>query len=617
MDDAIDIDAWQQSELRKQLASASLLQGASPVPPAIANEATKGEGKENNATQVSASLPQTPSASNITSGPEPHPASAIDVGSLPPSGIETALNPDNFCPIPGLDNLVQLWYAMEPNTELYDWQAQELYRISGYVNGTPSGPRIHWSSDNPLFATYVCCNNSGKDIVLIRTTAIGLPLLYPETLVVITSASHEQLKHQTNTPLERGLRQLAKRFGHALYSSVEFHHRCDSRGSEIKLFATDEAGRAEGWHPRCKGGRLVLLPNECKTVPAPISTALDRCHGVSHRIEVSSPGPRSGWFYQHWRQSAKYELGATPQPWRYFSRKITVDDCPHINREAVRLAVELNGEESFLVQTSFRANFHEESVNVAIPAAYVDNCEYVRPVDGEISLALDCAAGGDETVAGARCGNHIADWFAFRNPDIEASCDIIDERLKPWKKSYSSFRVDDSGLGRGYSDGLTRRGWNITKCHNQSAARLVHKYVNFGAECYGHCANLFQAKKIPAPKDEMMRSQLITRKKLPHARGLLKLQSKLEIKAEGGSSPDRSDFFTLLFYDYQPGFDSKPPPPPEDPHADVGRSFSSFAEAAKYFRRNPNAGFSLPSQSNQLGLYAHEQYYRTESKRPR
>lgn len=581
IDDVIDIDAWQQSELRRQLASAAAITAA----PADDTQPT-----------------QQPDPSEV-SEPIPDPTQP-----LAPSGVEVIPNPFGFDPIPGLDNLVQLWYVMEPNTELYRWQAEELYRISGYVDGTPSGKRIHWNSELPYFATYVCCNDSGKDIVLIRSTAIGLPLMYHDTLVVITSASHEQLKHQTNTPLELGLTRLAKRFGHPIYNSVEFYHKCESRGGEIKLFATDEAGRAEGWHPRSKEGRLVLLPNECKTVHPKISNALDRCHGVSHRIEVSSPGGRIGWFYNHWRKSDKFELGAKPTAWKYFSRKVTAADCPHIRKEAQQQLVDLHGEESFLVQTSLRANFHEEETNVAIPAMYVDNCEYVRQIEGEVALGLDCAAGGDKTVLTVRCGNYVADRLAFINPDIDASCDIIHERALPWKDRYVKFRVDDSGLGRGYSDGLNKRGWKIIKCHNQSPARNKLKFVNFGAECYGHCRDLFQAKKICAPTDDHTRMQLVTRKKVQNPQGKLKLQSKAEIKEEGGSSPDDGDSFTLAFYDYRPGFDNKPDPPPEDPTADVSsRPAQSFTEIARFFRKNPH--LDLDEVKNTINRPLNERFY--------
>lgn len=76
--------------------------------------------------------------------------------------------PWRFEPCFGLDNLVDVWHLMYQNVKLYPWQYEELLRISGYLEGTLSGPRIHWTPHAPYLASYVCCNSSGKDMVLIR-----------------------------------------------------------------------------------------------------------------------------------------------------------------------------------------------------------------------------------------------------------------------------------------------------------------------------------------------------------------------------------------------------------------------------------------------------------------
>lgn len=467
-------------------------------------------------------------------------------------------NPPNITPIYGpfdpafgLNDLIDVWYLMYPETKLYPWQAEELLRLSGYPTGRLSGPRIHYTEQSPCLASYVCANGSGKDRILISTAAIGLPLLYRDVIVVITSSSNEQLKFQTENHISRGIVALNNRLGQPVYESIHYYHKCAARGGEIKLFATDEAGRAEGWHPMATGGRLVIIVNEAKSITPDIFAALDRCHGYSHWVEVSSPGPRRGMFYQNFKRAIKYP--EAPVANRFYSRRVTVDECPHISKEAQQRVIEKHKEHSFIVQTSLRANFFEEEKDVAIPAGLVDDCESVLPQDGEIGIGLDCAAGGDETALYVRKGNHLIDEYTFREADLEKAYDLIDRRLDAYRFQEYTFNLDDGGVGRGFRSGLEKKGWKVIPRHNQSSPYDTTQFLNLGAEMYWHCRDLFQARLICKPKDEILYTQLITRQNdTSEGLGKHKLLSKKRIKETGGASPDRADGFVLCFFSFKP-----------------------------------------------------------------
>lgn len=528
--------------------------------------------------------PQTPNPAALGPGPGP---SAEQLSYLIPPADPGAIG---FSPAFGFNDLVEIWYAGMPDTPLYDWQAEELYRASGYVTGKPSGPRVHYTAKDPYLAAYPCANGSGKDRIVLSATAVGLPLLYTDMFVVATSSSYEQLKHQTENHIKRLIAGLSKRFGFPIYNSVEFYHSCAARGSEIKLFATDEAGRAEGWHPMTETGRLAILVNECKSIPQVLFTALDRCHGFTHRLEISSPGGRMGMFYENTRRAIAYPEILIPG--KYFTRKVDFTQCPHIEQAAFERAVETHGLDSHLVQTSFLANFFENESDVVIPLGLVLDCENVEPAGDDIGIGLDAAIGGDETVLKVRKGNRQIDSFAFIEPQLTVAAQRIDLRLDPYRYEDYTFLADDNGVGKELVNQLTAKGWNIRRTYAQSAAFDTKQYANLGAQIYWHTRNLFQSRKIVKPKDDKTILQLTTRRCLPsEGLGKYKLDSKKRIKEIGGSSPDHADAFVLCFFSFKnPG-----PSRPGQTRPDLEPLFSS----EDILRRQRTFSLTTSSPTNQ------------------
>ncbi len=510
-----------------------------------------------------------------------------------------------FDPIFGLRHLVDVWYFIYPDIPLYPWQKEELYRLSGYVNGNPNGPRKHYSPDDPYFASYVCANGSGKDKVIISTLAIGLPLLYKGVYVVVTSASHKQLESQTEIHVTTAIKKLNEKFRAAganvdLFDSVRFHHRCPSRGAEVILFATDEAGKAEGWHPTEYPGQLVLIVNEAKSIDPEILDAFDRCWGYSHWVEISSPSGRSGQFYRNFKSSIKYPAPA--ERFKYFGRRVSYHECPHITEDYANFVKNKKGEASHIYQTGFLANFWEEEEGVVIPAGIVDDCEDVLKQEGPIGIGLDCAAGGDEMVLIVRRGNYILDIFPFVEKDTGIATDRVDLRLDAYRNEDYTFNIDDGGIGRAYSDNLTKLGWRVIKRHNQSAAYQPKEFANLGAEMYWHVRDLFQARKIVKPADDTLYTQLITRRlETSEGLGKKKLQSKKRIRENGGTSPDRADAFVLAFFSFRPKL-AQTPTPFKDPYEDLSSlPAMSYKDLAKWLRRNPN--FDLKPKPAVTGRY--------------
>jgi hypothetical protein len=462
---------------------------------------------------------------------------------------------------PEINDLVDVWYIINPDIPLYPWQTEELLRISGYINGKLSGPRVHFTADQALRYALVTVNGSGKDMVLIATIALGLPLLYKHVYVVITSSSYEQLKYQTARHIDNGARRLNENFGAPIYTSVEFYHRCEGRGGEIKLFVTDEAGRAEGWHPMHPKGRLVIIANEAKSINSTIFAAFDRCSGYSHWLEVSSPGKKRGLFYNNHLSAIKYPN--LPQRGRYFTRKIHQGECPHKSREDAMQMLRKHGEMSYEYQTSVLCNFFEQEETVAIPITLIEDCRSVVPHHdpNDIGIGLDLAAGGDETTLYVREGAQLVFKHCFRENDTERTADIIDDKLSRLglKSRNYEFNIDDGGIGKPIGDKLTRRGWSLVRRNNQSPSFSKSEYLNLGAEMYFHTRRLFEHRFLAYPDDVLLIDQLSQRSyDETESQGKRTLESKKFVRARGGKSPDRADGFVLCYFSYRPDFNKLP-----------------------------------------------------------
>lgn len=86
-------------------------------------------------------------------------------------------------------------------------------------------------------------------------------------------------------------------------------------------FSTDNAGRAEGWHPKISPDvdPVFYVLDEAKTIPDSIFTAVSRCT-LFHAFITSSPGADSGTFYDCFHQNSSL----------YYKIRVKYEDCPHI-----------------------------------------------------------------------------------------------------------------------------------------------------------------------------------------------------------------------------------------------------------------------------------------------
>ena len=488
---------------------------------------------------------------------------------IPPVGAPPLLDFD------GLDikDPVELLLLLDENilngsVKLHDWQIQFMIDFANPKH----------TKESPFQAAVQACNSSGKDKYIIAACAVWLCMRYQEVECPITSSSGNQLDNQTGAHIDRLCNKANAVFGPLWkinYRYYEFKHvgqLGQPAPSKLKLFATDEAGKAEGYHPIDAGKKMAIFTSETKSIPEEITSALERCTGFTHRVDASSPGLPAGYFYDTCMSGLPREevddiksLLST-QSLLY---KVTAYQCSHIsNSEIERIASKLpGGKNSVVFKSSILAEFGTTDEMVVIPSSFVhkavnNNITWIQEPFN--TAGLDLSDGGAETVLVVRNGNKMIGLEAFRFEDSEDTINYLEEKFKLYELNKPNALIfgDYCGMGGPMLRSLKRRGWkNMRFIDSRNTASEPKTYANRGTElffnvrklmeCSNRDTNLPKQGEIIIMNDKLLVTQLSTRYYKITTKNIHQLLSKLEQKAKGYPSPDRADGLNLAFWNYK------------------------------------------------------------------
>jgi len=424
---------------------------------------------------------------------------------------------------------------------LHKWQTEFHEECAGYKFPDGNPP----SSQHPLRYALLTCNGSGKDAFIIAGWAVWFCASKIRSRVIITSASGVQLTGQTENYIASLARKVNDFHGCEIFRIRQRFIKCMLSGSEIRLFATDEAGKAEGYHPLEPNAEMTIIVNEAKSVVPEIHGALRRCTGYNYWFEISSAGEPSGDFYKAYCN------------WKH-TRRVTSYDCPHISKDEIEQAKVDLGESSALYRSIYLALFTSLSGETVIPQALIDSLLSLFKLNPpehlklkEDRVGIDLAAGGDENTIFICNGNKCLKEIAFREVDTEITAERIDKELKGYgiPKTHKYIYADDGGVGRAIIDKLVRLGWSINRVLNQTPAISKKLYGNKGAENWYRFSRILEERFFDVTTiSALCQEQLYTRHyKKSTMSGRLFLESKKEAKAEGRPSPDRADGLILAY----------------------------------------------------------------------
>jgi len=430
------------------------------------------------------------------------------------------------------------------NASHYEWQIRLHKEFAAPQGSLADGVKY---TDAIRRIALVANNGSGKSQMILAPCAGWLCSNFDEVQGVVTSASGAQLDRQSGRALKRMLTAV-NTFRQADIWKINYRQCTNTEnGSIIDLFATDEAGKAEGFHPIKIGGMMGIFVDEAKTISEDIFKALTRCNGVTHRLDVSSVGASSGHFYN----------ALTGGRWRV--HKITSFQCPHITADEIEEDAAIYGESSAFFRSKHLSEFTSQDEQTVMA---FERVQYFASIFEKISslkfsqdtrpfcgVDLGFTTGGDECVVSIWQGNvMIAEEFITDN-DIARIEDKLVIIFNKYGLEGENIAIDDGNIGRAVAHNIRRRAdrfRGIRTIVNQSSALRKDLYLNRGAELWFNFARIIKYLRL-AVNDPKLVDQLGHRYYKQNASSKLQLESKKEAKAHGRTSPDRADATVLAW----------------------------------------------------------------------
>jgi hypothetical protein len=429
-----------------------------------------------------------------------------------------------------------------PDHELYRWQIEALLQLSGFANPYDQTSYVEPSKDAPLIYTLCAANGSGKDQIVIACWALYCLCCRPDFYWIGTSSSAEQLDGQTWYHIKKKAQQLNAIYGPKFLKITKFRIQCPKTGSMLRLFRSDEDKLTEGFHPLVKDGQMVICLNECKSLDEAVIMAFKRCHGVTHWLNISSPGDPTGHFYE----ACANPHAVWPQPIvfgkKYF-RRITVYDCPHLKSEFTRHLEDFDINSPF-IRSSFLAEFSESSIMLIVPP---ERIVYNYPVASALGMPRRCgidlafSAGGDATVMSIWEGNYQVAELEFNISYEPALTTVLCAKLDEYNVPATQAYVDGGGGGSTVIDRMREAGYAVNKVLNQNAAVNKRAYVNRGAELTFNFRRLILDQVLNLKSISAKLKVQVSKRHYFFKDTRIQLESKIEFRARFGYSPDHFD----------------------------------------------------------------------------
>jgi len=446
------------------------------------------------------------------------------------------------------DNIVDFHELFWPDVKLHDWQREMLYQLSGFTSGDDEGDIVDPTDDSPLLYSLVAANGSGKSAIIIARFVLWFIATQNNAIAVVTSATFAQLKDLTFRAIHRAAQDINDLSEVDLFELTEVQVKCTKTRSFVKGFATDQPGRAEGWHPE-SGAKMAVVIDEAKTITDEMFQAFSRFSGFSHWIEVSSPGPMSGHFYERTSSATRFAGAGRVSDIltlnEIYHRRVTAFENPHIKQAHIdQLKLLCGGETGALYRSSILAEFTSLEDSAVIRQEIT---RYSPPQWNDYGLerkaGLDISLGGDETVLSVWHGNKRIAQDVWRLTDSKHLVrTLIKAFIKHGLKS-ENINADGGGLGKVVVQMIRAEGWEINSINNESAALYKKEFLNRGMEMYWKVMRLIEEQILILPLDDTICMTQLTTRKYEIVNGKQRLESKSKLT----KSPDRSDAMVLAF----------------------------------------------------------------------
>lgn len=397
------------------------------------------------------------------------------------------------------------------------------------------------------------CHASGKSFCA-ACIAVTYVHLFRPCAVVTTAPTSRQVFTVIWQEIRRLVRRAKRPLGSEPLSTI---YRVFDDAYAIGV-STDDPDRLQGIH----APNILVIVDEAPGLPEEMFDAIEGllASGDSRLLLLGNPSSMSGYFYRVFNDPA-FGKG-----WKLHA--ISAFDTPNVREkrvvvpglvtwEWVQQRKEIWGEDHPLYQIRVLGQFPtQEYGNLVVPPSLIEksrNLDLGEP-SGPVILGVDIAdMGGDETVVAVRHGPYLTHLHAWSDVDLVTSCRrILDIAHRHRAKE---IRIDRVGVGAGAYSFLKQaapEGVAVVGVDVRESPREPDKYHDFRAELwYGFRIAMQEGRvsfaRLKDPEADVLFGQLMYPTFSPTNQGLIRVESKLEMRKRGLRSPDRAEAVIIAF----------------------------------------------------------------------
>jgi len=164
----------------------------------------------------------------------------------------------------------------------------------------------------------------------------------------------------------------------------------------------------------------------------------------------------------------------------------------------------------------------------------------------EVVIGLDPAPrNGDDNSLCVRQGMQVTHLTRLRGQDTQQITEWL--ALQTREFHASKVYIDDVGSGAGATDRARVMGLPVVAVNFARSAVQKKRFANLRAECWWKVRELLREGKLAIPNDPRLQADLIMPKFAPDMYGRILLESKDDIRARLGRSPDTADSLAMTF----------------------------------------------------------------------
>lgn len=313
-----------------------------------------------------------------------------------------------------------------------------------------------------------------------------------------------------------------------------------AEGGEAFAVASDNPDLIEGAH----ASKLLYILDECKAIPERIWDSVEGAFatGTCFALAISTPGSRSGRFYDIFRRMAGFE------DWQV--RHVTLVEAIEMGRISKQWAEERKrqwGESSPVYQAKVLGEFPEQSEDSLISLAWIEAArERELEPEGKKIGGLDVARFGDDdsclVIRQGECVLEVRGWHG--NDTMETAGRA--------KVSGVEVCVDAIGVGAGVVDRLKEQKYPAHAINVGEKAVDGERFKNLKTELFWNLRERFyngdiDLSRIDQTSYDRLCGELTELKYKPMSDGTVMLESKEDLKKRLGRSPDYADALALAF----------------------------------------------------------------------